>query len=294
MPHGCGISSPREKGYLANMAGLLPDHFIVNTLSSLATFMAVGAVFTLLSLRFSITKRTAFFSRELARNLVYYLIGPLYNFALALVVAVGLIYLGKDDAAIAQHVQHGAPFFAQWALWQQALALMLVMDFLQYGVHRWLHGAALWPFHAIHHAPHDIDWHHSLRFHPLNYLVYITFTSAICVLLGFSLEVILWLAPFNMVYSQMVHTNLNWTFGPLRYVLASPVFHRWHHSDQPEAAGKNLAPTFPFIDLIFGSFYMPRDKQPLTLGAPGADVPDSVWGQMRYPFLQVRALLGRE
>jgi hypothetical protein len=27
-----------------------------------------------------------------------------------------------------------------------------------------------------------------------------------------------------------VHTGLNWTFGPFRYLIASPVFHRWHHT----------------------------------------------------------------
>ena len=273
---------------------MLPEHFVINLVESLGLFLAMGAGFTLLARFCSITQREPFFTRELARNLFYYLLGPIYSLLLALLVVIALLHLGKDDAAISHHLQHGAPMFAGWALWQQALALLLVMDLLQYWAHRWLHGAALWPFHAIHHAPTRMDWHHATRFHPVNYLLYITATSALCVVIGFSMEVMLWLAPFNMAYSLMVHANLNWRFGPLRYVLASPVFHRWHHSDTPEAAGKNLAPTFPFIDLIFGTFYMPRDKQPLTLGAPGSHVPDSLWGQMRYPFVQARALLGRK
>lgn len=271
---------------------MLPDHFIVNMLQSLGLFMAIGLGFALLSRAFAITERSAFFSRELARNILYFLLGPLYAIALVAVILLGLLQLGMDDAAIQTHLAGGAPWLRAWPLWQQVLGLMLLMDLLQYGAHRWLHGKALWPFHAIHHAPTTIDWHHANRFHPINYLLYITLTSAVCVLVGFPLEVIIWLGPFNMAYSLMVHANLNWSFGPLRYVLASPVFHRWHHSADPEAAGKNLAPTFPFIDLIFGSFYMPRDKQPLQLGAPGADVPQSVWGQMRYPFVQARALLG--
>ena len=38
-------------------------------------------------------------------------------------------------------------------------------------------------------------------------------------------------AAFVRVFmSAFVHANLNWTLGPFRYVLASPVFHRWHHT----------------------------------------------------------------
>ena len=29
-------------------------------------------------------------------------------------------------------------------------------------------------------------------------------------------------SPFNIIYSTMVHANLNWTFGPFRYLFASP------------------------------------------------------------------------
>ena len=42
--------------------------------------------------------------------------------------------------------------------------------------------------------------------------------------------------PFNIFHSAFVHANLNWTFGPLRYVISSPVFHRWHHSRERDGA----------------------------------------------------------
>ena len=37
-------------------------------------------------------------------------------------------------------------------------------------------------------------------------------------------------APFLTFYAIFVHASVNWDFGPLRYVVATPVFHRWHHS----------------------------------------------------------------
>ena len=54
------------------------------------------------------------------------------------------------------------------------------------------------------------------------------------------------------------HANLDWTFGPLRYVIASPVFHRWHHSADAASRETNYAPMFPVWDLMFGTFHMPR------------------------------------
>ena len=101
------------------------------------------------------------------------------------------------------------------------------------------------------------------------------------------------LAPFNLVYSAMVHANLNWTFGPLRYVLASPVFHRWHHTSEEEGLDKNFASTFPFLDLLFGTFYMPAGRRPEVYGTNDKAVPIGFVGQTVYPFKKpIPAVMG--
>ncbi len=84
------------------------------------------------------------------------------------------------------------------------------------------------------------------------------------------------------MHAALVHANLNWTFGPFRYVLASPVFHRWHHVSDPAVRDKNFSPTFPVFDLVFGTFHMPRGELPAGYGAEG--VPPHFLGQMAYPF----------
>src|SRR5262249_57144412 len=107
-------------------------------------------------------------------------------------------------------------------------------------------------------------------------------------LLGFSPAALLVLAPFNTVYSAMVHANLRWTFGPLRYVFASPVFHRWHHTTLAEGRDRNFAPTFPFLDLLFGTFYMPPGRLPEEFGSGAADFPEDFWGQFIHPFRRAK------
>jgi len=49
--------------------------------------------------------------------------------------------------------------------------------------------------------------------------------------------------------------------GPLRAVLASPRFHRWHHTSAKEGRDKNFAGLLPLWDILFGTYYMP-DLQP--------------------------------
>src|SRR5215472_1908789 len=126
------------------------------------------------------------------------------------------------------------------------------------------------------------------RNHPLNTLLTFSLADVGVLLLGFSPQALLVLAPFNIVYSTMVHANLNWTFGPLRYVFASPVFHRWHHTMEAEGLNKNFAPTFPLLDVIFGTFYMPVGKLPENFGNGEDEFPEGFVGQLLYPFLGKR------
>src|SRR5579884_3320543 len=147
-------------------------------------------------------------------------------------------------------------------LWQQCVLILLIQDVLLYISHRFFHTRLGWRYHAIHHSPTVLDWMSTARFHPINHLLAFTLADVAVLLMGFSAEALMLLTPFNLIYSAMTHANLNWTFGPLRYVLASPVFHRWHHTSDPAIHDKNFAPTFPFLDLLFGTFHMPKGELP--------------------------------
>ena len=101
--------------------------------------------------------------------------------------------------------------------------------------------------------------------------------------LGFSPIIYVLRFPFDILYAGMVHANLNWTFGPFRYIFASPVFHRFRHTKPEEGGERNFAPNFSFIDLLFGTFYMPEGKVPQTFGVI-EKVPETFLGQLAYPF----------
>jgi sterol desaturase/sphingolipid hydroxylase (fatty acid hydroxylase superfamily)/DNA-binding beta-propeller fold protein YncE len=169
-------------------------------------------------------------------------------------------------------------------LWQQCLAILLIQDVMMYWIHRLFHTGWAWKVHAVHHSPRVLDWMSASRFHPLNSLLSYCVPDVTVLLLGFSPEALAVLVPVNVIWSSMVHANLNWSFGPLRYLLASPVFHRWHHTTGEEGLNKNFAPTFPFLDMIFGTFHMPPGKLPEEFGTGEPDFPEGFWGQLIHPF----------
>jgi sterol desaturase/sphingolipid hydroxylase (fatty acid hydroxylase superfamily) len=216
--------------------------------------------------------------RALATDILYWFVVPLF-------VRLGELVLLR--AAVMLLWSPGKPQLlpvGQLPLWQQCLAILLLQDFLLYWGHRVFHTRWAWPMHAVHHSPEDLDWTSAARFHPLNSVITFGLVDVIAIVLGFAPEAWGILIPLNQIYSSMVHANLNWTFGPLRYIFASPVFHRWHHTTQAEGLDKNFAPTFPFLDVLFGSFYMPPGRLPERFGTGDPAFPEGFWGQLVHPF----------
>ena len=252
------------------------------------SFIMVGAsflVFGLLSRRFACNPgQRTFFWRELPDDVLYYFTNVLiYSTWTALLVklAVSARY-GADTPQMLQAVKAGYGALSRLPFLVQALLVLILTDVMQYWLHRAFHGRRLWPFHAVHHGAEEVNWTTTFRVHPVNYLIYTACTGAIVALLGFKASVFLVLAPINFVHASLVHANLDWSFGPFRYVLASPVFHRWHHVSDPRVRDKNFAPTFPVLDLMFGTFHMPKGELPQGYGAEG--VPPHFFGQLLHPF----------
>lgn len=172
-------------------------------------------------------------------------------------------------------------------LWLQALQVYLLVDFMGYWTHRLFHRGRWWPFHAVHHSSEDLDWLGSLRVHPVNDLVNKLAQATPVLLLGYNPTVTLSTAPILTLYAIFLHANVNWDFGPLRGVIASPVFHRWHHSREREAWDKNFAGLLPLWDRLFGTYYMPRGRHPENFGIC-EPMPSGYLGQLWEPFAWLR------
>jgi sterol desaturase/sphingolipid hydroxylase (fatty acid hydroxylase superfamily) len=225
--------------------------------------------------------------REIVTDICYWFLIPLA----ARFVRIGLMVMGAamlfgihGSDALNEFYDNGFGPLAQMPLWLQAITFVVVSDFLTYWIHRGFHGVALWKYHAVHHSSEDLDWISAARFHPVNIFLGTVLVDVGLLLAGISPNIMLWVGPFTTATSAMVHANLNWTFGPFKYVLASPVFHRWHHTAADRGGSSNFAGTFPIWDLMFGTFYMPEHELPDAYGIDDQQFPEGFAGQMWYPF----------
>lgn len=226
---------------------------------------------------------------EIVTDVCYWFFVPL----ITRVVRIGLLVLGAaavfdihDADALIAFYDNGHGPLAAFPLWVQAAVFLIASDFMLYWFHRMYHGSGFWKYHAIHHSSEELDWISAARFHPVNLFLGTVAVDVVLLMAGISPEIMVWVGPFTTFHSAFVHANLNWTLGPFRYVLATPVFHRWHHTALSEGGNTNFAGTFPIWDILFGTFRMPKNALPENYGIDGAPLPSEIGGQLAYPFRQ--------
>lgn len=253
-------------------------------------FVVLAALFWPLERLFPATRGQPLWRQGFGTDLLYWLFTNLVTKALtrasiAAALFVGLTALGRSlDGA---RLRNGFGPVALQPRWLKVVEVIVIGDLIGYAMHRLLHGRRLWPFHAVHHSPRQLDWLTSVRLHPVADVLMEAAKTVPLVLCGFPFLVLAGSVPFLLFYSSLLHANVTWTFGPFRFVLASPAFHRWHHTSDAEGLDKNFAPLLPLWDLLFGTFYMPVGRQPERFGVHDDGVPEGFLSQLVYPFRQV-------
>jgi sterol desaturase/sphingolipid hydroxylase (fatty acid hydroxylase superfamily) len=170
--------------------------------------------------------------------------------------------------------------------WLQTVEIIILADIGFYSAHRMFHSVPwLWRFHEVHHSIEDLDWLAAARVHPVDQII----TKGMSVLplfaLGFGAAPIAIYSTIYFWHSLLVHANVRINFGPLRWLIASPEFHHWHHANQPEAYNSNYAGQLAILDKIFGTIYLPKGRSPGKYGVD-APVPNTYLAHLIYPFRQ--------
>ncbi len=223
-------------------------------------------------------------------DVTYWFFTPLVTKSITrvtIVIVVVGIALASGVPVTKEHIEaflepRGLASELPWGV--QLVALLVLADAVAYFMHRWLHRPRLWAFHAVHHSSTEVDWLSSVRLHPVNDVLIRVGQAVPIVLLGFDATLLAAWVPILQLYAIFVHANVPWSFGPLRYVIATPAFHRWHHAAEDEGLNRNFAGLFPVFDLLFGTFHMPEGKVPEHFGIPDGDVPKGIAAQLLYPF----------
>jgi sterol desaturase/sphingolipid hydroxylase (fatty acid hydroxylase superfamily) len=171
----------------------------------------------------------------------------------------------------------------------QFIVILLTADVMEYATHRAMHEVpALWRFHAVHHSIERLDWMAGSRLHFLEPVVTRTAVLLPAFVLGASDTPLLCYIIWAGFQAGLIHSNFGLEFGPLKYLIATPLFHHWHHGSDTEAIDINYAAHTPLIDWLFGTYHMPPDRWPAQYGVVGNPLPKGMWRQFLYPFQRKR------
>jgi sterol desaturase/sphingolipid hydroxylase (fatty acid hydroxylase superfamily) len=182
-----------------------------------------------------------------------------------------------------------------WPVWVQIIVAIVVIDFVQWCVHNLLHRVPfLWEFHKTHHSVKDgeMDWIVSFRFQWTEVMVYKAIQYLPLAWFGFHPYAVITHAVFGTLIGHLNHANLDWDWGPLKYVLNSPNMHIWHHDYEGDThTTVNFGIIFSTWDWIFGTAKMP-DHDPPHIGFHGVEeFPESFFEQALWPIRSCRKYL---
>ncbi|MBU2971742.1 sterol desaturase family protein [Pseudoalteromonas sp. C2R02] len=133
---------------------------------------------------------------------------------------------------------------------------LVLIDINSY-LHHWLmHKVpALWHFHKVHHSAVNMNIITGIRLSIAERAFYYLITIGIStLLLGLPNPKVIFTVLFIRQFIDLLqHSDLPWDYGWLGYIIASPRFHRLHHSSDPKDFDKNYGNIFSLMDYIFGT-----------------------------------------
>lgn len=246
----------------------------------LLDLLLMTAIFIPLELFFPKQKEQTKFHEEWRTDLVYFVISHLFiQFFGVITQKPALLFFGWIGLEQLHTWVQGLPFI---------VALFLAFfstDLFQYWAHRIFHSQVyLWRFHSVHHSTRNMDWLAGSRTHFIDIFFTRAMTFIPLYVLGFSQSVFNVYIIFIAIHAVLIHANTRINFGPLKYIFTTPQYHHWHHCEDPEHYGKNFASIFPFIDMLFGTYYLPGNVWPSGTGVHEAQYPKGFLKQTAYPF----------
>jgi ornithine lipid hydroxylase len=172
-----------------------------------------------------------------------------------------------------------------WPVAAQGLLILFSGDFVRYWLHRASHkNKWLWRLHAVHHSPTKLYWLNVGRFHPIEKALQFLGDTLPFLLLGVGKEAVAFYFLFYSVNGFLLHSNIRLRYGFLNYIFNTAELHRWHHSKLPKESDNNYGNHVMIWDLLFGTWFLPKDREVGPLGLRDKKYPMSFFGQMTAPF----------
>jgi sterol desaturase/sphingolipid hydroxylase (fatty acid hydroxylase superfamily) len=184
--------------------------------------------------------------------------------------------------------------------WVSFLMYLVVLDFVDYVLHRMQHRFAWWwALHALHHSQRRMSFWTDDRNHLLDDLLIDAVKAAVALAIGVEPAQFVGLIIATRVLESLQHANLRWSLGWLGRLIVSPIFHRRHHAigfgHEGRTRGCNFAVLFPLWDMLFGTADWRADIEPTGIRdqLPAQGSRDYGRGFWRQQWLGLLRIAGR-
>jgi sterol desaturase/sphingolipid hydroxylase (fatty acid hydroxylase superfamily) len=282
---GAGLRSRAEaRPALTRLIEILAPH-VISLLQLMAWLLLLAVIFVPLERCFP-RRPQHIFRRAFHSDLIYYFLSsvlPKFLLIPPMTAVAWLLHRAMPGGIY--------PAVAAMPLLARLAAAQIVGEIGSYWAHRWMHQVPLlWRFHSLHHSAEEMDWLVNTRAHPVDLVL-----TRFCALapmyalglaqpLGNGIDAVpVVVTILGTIWGFFIHSNLNWRFGWLEWLVSSPAFHHWHHTLGPEHVNQNYAPMLPLVDRLFGTYYLPRDQWPPAYGTD-TPIPLDMSGQLLEPF----------
>ena len=250
--------------------------------------ITISFIIWVLEIFFPWRKHQNIFRKDLGLDLFY----MFFNFFLfALIINGVYAFIGKKTLEYGLSItSFSIVQIKEYSPIQQLIIFFVFSDFFQWITHIILHRVPfLWKFHQIHHSAKVMSFPAHFRFHWMENILYKPLkTLAIMLLGGFEPEQAYVVHFITITIGHINHSNLNITWGPLKYIFNNPVMHLYHHAyklPDHKKHGVNYGISLSLWDYIFKTHYIPEIDKNLKLGFKGDDkIPNSFWKQLWVGF----------
>jgi sterol desaturase/sphingolipid hydroxylase (fatty acid hydroxylase superfamily) len=147
--------------------------------------------------------------------------------------------------------------------WVSLLLYLVVLDFVDYWVHRAQHQWNWWwQLHALHHAQRQLTMWSDNRNHLLDDVIRAVIMVVVAQVIGIAPGQFVAIVALTQLSESIQHANLRLWFGSLGERLwISPRFHRLHHAvgighesrGRDTLGGNNFGVLLPWWDMMFGT-----------------------------------------
>jgi sterol desaturase/sphingolipid hydroxylase (fatty acid hydroxylase superfamily) len=178
---------------------------------------------------------------------------------------------------------------SHWPLWSQLLGAVVVADIAMTSTHYVSHRVEwLWRLHSVHHDVGRLYGFNGLVRHPLHQQLDIAIGILPLMLAGMPLNVAVLLGLAMTVQLIVQHSNVDYSLGPFRHVLAIGPVHRLHHVNWIGKGDVNFGLFFTIWDRALGTYLPAAECAPRTGDIGVQDQPrcsQSYLDQLAVPFM---------